>query len=73
MKCYFTSSLLAFSFIALFWGLPYFEYYSNDCAAITMAALFTNYLSDQSLRISVLGARLIAWITTMEARSSQYN
>jgi len=29
-------------------------------AAITMAALFTTYLPDQSLWISVLGARLIA-------------
>ena len=28
MKWYFTSSLLAFFFITLFWGLPYFEYYS---------------------------------------------
>jgi len=30
MKFYFTSSFLAFSFVALFWSFPYFEYYSRS-------------------------------------------
>mmetsp|Transcript_18331 Transcript_18331/g.27768 ORF Transcript_18331/g.27768 Transcript_18331/m.27768 type:complete len:87 (+) Transcript_18331:936-1196(+) len=38
-----------------------------------MATLFTNYLSDQRLRISALSTWLIARMTDIKATSSQHN